>query len=168
MTENPEQLKELLDSFLDPRSADKALEDIQQGLNLLSTFPDPTPAPQRIALLKREIHLRARKIRRFRRIFRWIGWSACAAAVVVVILFQTPLFRTAPLALRPGSEISCPAPWKIDTEPLLSGFMAHSEEVRSEMYKSYPDLYDADMPNPIEALEQELKMLASSDDFWKG
>lgn len=165
MPENPEKLNELLGSFLDPESALKAIEDMDRGLDLLQTHPAPTPDPERIAAIKRDIQSRIGRIRRRRPISVWIGWSACAAAVLLAITLVLPFLRPSRIPLRQGVEIGNLSPWKLDAEPLLSGIQDNSEDIHNELLKTNSDF---DSSNPIETLEQELKMLASTDDFWKG
>ncbi|NLH16053.1 MAG: hypothetical protein GX455_05710 [Phycisphaerae bacterium] len=165
MTENPEKMKELLGSFLDPESALKAVEDMDRGLDLLQSHPAPAPDPERIAAIKRDIQSRIGCIRRRQPISVWIGWSACAAAVLLVVAHYSPFFRPSRIPLKQGVEIVNLTPWTIDTEPLLSGIPSNSEDIHNDSLKTNSDF---DSPNPIETLEQELKMLASTDDFWKG
>ena len=152
MPENPEQLKALLGSFLDPESAGKAAEDISSGLDLLRTHPAPAPSPERIASIKRDLQSRLVQARPSHRIPAWIGWTACAAAVLLGISLLTLPYWPQTLPTQQVTDVVDPAQWKIDTDPVLSG----------------PDQYNSDAPDPIEKLQQELKLMASTDDFWKG
>jgi hypothetical protein len=166
--ENPEQLKALLGSFLDPESAGKAAEDIAGGLDLLRTHPAPAPRPERVASIKRDLRPRVGQARPSRRIPAWIGWTACAAAVLLAMTLLTltygPLFRPT----QQVTEAVDPAQWKIDTDPVLSGMTKELEGELEEILSRNPDQYYLDAPDSIDKLERELQMMASSDDFWKG
>lgn len=168
MPENPEQLKALLGSFLDPESADKAAEDINYGLDLLRTHPAPTPHPERIVSIKRDLHLRIRQARPSRKIFAWIGWTACAAAVLLAMTLLALTYWPQFPPTQQVTEAVDPAQWKIDIDPVLSGMARELEEELDTILTNNPDQDCLDTPDTIDKLERELKMMASSDDFWKG
>lgn len=169
MPENPEQLKALLGSFLDPQSAEQAAEDIDRGLDLLRRHPAPAPDPEHIASIKRDLQLRIGQARPARKFTAWVGWTASAAAVLLAITLLTLTYWW-PLS-RPTQQITDvvdPAQWKIDTDPFLSGTAKELEGELEGILTIHPDQYNVDAPDPIEKLQRELKMMASTDDFWKG
>lgn len=169
MPENPEQLKALLDSFLYPESAGKAAEDIDRGLDLLRTHPAPAPHPERIASIKRDLQNRlAAQTRSSRRIPAWIGWTTCAAALVLATTLLTLTYGPQFHPTQQVTEAVDPAQWKIDIDPVLSGMTKELEGELETILTIHPDQYNSDAPDPIEKLQQELKLMASTDDFWKG
>lgn len=167
MPENPEQLKALLGSFLDPESADKAAEDIQRGLDLLVTHPAPAPRPEQIAAIKRDLRLRLTQARRADRIPAWIGWTACGAAVLLATTLLTLPYWPQTRPNQQVAEAVEPAQWGID-DPILSGMEREVGGDLDTILIINPDQYYLDAPDSIEKFERELKMMASTDDFWKG
>jgi hypothetical protein len=168
VSENPEQLKALLGSFLDPESAGKAVEDIGRGLDLLRTYPAPAPSPERIASIKRDLHSRLAQARPPRRILAWIGWTATAAAVVLAMTLLALTYWPKTLPTQQVTDVVDPVQWKIDNDPVLSGMERELEGELETILTIHPDQYNSDAPDPIEKLQQELKLMASTDDFWKG
>jgi hypothetical protein len=166
--ENPEQLKSLLGSFLDPESAKKAAEDIGRGLDLFRTHPAPAPCPERIASIKRDLHSRLAQARPPRRILTWIGWTATAAAVLLAITLLTLTYGPQFHPTQQVTEAVNPAQWNIDIPPVLSGMERELVGELNTILTINPDQYYSDSPDPIENLQQELKLMASTDDFWKG
>lgn len=168
MPENPEQLKALLGSFLDPQSAEKAAEDIDRGLDLLRRHPAPAPNPEHIASIKRDLQLRIGPARPARKFTAWIGWTASAAAVLLAITLLTLTYWPQTRPTQQITDVVDPSQWKIDTDPFLSGMTKELEGKLEEALKIHPDQYNLDAPDPIEKIQRELKMMASTDDFWKG
>jgi hypothetical protein len=166
--ENPEQLKALLGSFMDPESAGKAAEDIGRGLDLLRTHPAPAPSPERIASIKRDIQSRLVQGRPPHRILGWIGWTATAAAVLLGISLLTLAYWPKTLPLQQVTDVVNPAQWKIDIDPVLSGIEKELVSELDTILTINPDQINSDSPDPIETIQQELIMMASTDDFWKG
>lgn len=168
MPENPEQLKALLDSFLDPESAGKAAEDLDRGLDLLRALPVPTPCPERITAIKRDLQNRLAAQRSSGRIPAWIGWTACSAALVLAMTLLTLTYGPHFHPTQQVTRAVDPAQWKIDTDPVLSGMERELEGELETILTIHPDQYNSDAPDPIEKLQRELKLMASTDDFWKG
>jgi len=87
---NPAQdnLKELLQQFLDAPAADAAGRDIQAGDELLRAHPAPAPEGRILFAIKAQMAATARRRHRIVRLFR--GAMATAAAVIVLVLVGLP------------------------------------------------------------------------------
>jgi hypothetical protein len=165
--ETPEQLKKLLESVLDPETVDQAGREMECGLDLLRDNPVPGPDPARIAALKLLVQSKAaRHSKTHRRI--WIGWAVSAAAVFLAVGAWVAPWGIQWYASRPTASIHTLNPWKLDSDPTLRQLARELGEVLDENLSINPEHRDIDAPETIELAEQQLKMLATSDDFWKG
>jgi hypothetical protein len=169
VVEKPEQLKQLLQTFLESVPMSEAMDDIELGMKCVGTHPAPLPGSDTIEAIKSTIRKRIR-IHRTRTLASRIGWMSSVAAVLVAGVFflrgywSPPSIEPEPVAVT----VNPPSVWKIDSDPILSGLRSDLEEVLDETLSVSPDQYYIDSPTTIEQIEKELQLMASNEDFWKG
>lgn len=170
-TPDKENLKELLGRFMDAAEVDEAARDIDQGDELLRTFPAPQPDEEVIADVKAMMSAVVRRRHRItlhRRIF------AAAAAAAIVIASATALKY---LDRQPGGQttkqIAFMIPdriWEstdITTDDAdIAVLTAEITSVENELYGV--ELSDDTITGSTSADELEMELIGIGSNFWKG
>jgi len=168
---NDEELKELFGKFLNSQEADRAVEDVLKGEQILSEHPAPEPADELIAGIKAEI---AEAVHgRRENVLRKVVYKALAVAAAVIILaaISTQLFeedngtpeRTYVASLIPWSV------WEGDDitadDADLATLVAEVEEIEQDLAVLQLGEDAGNGRNAVAELETELIEIESN--FWK-
>jgi hypothetical protein len=171
-SQNEENLKELFERFANAEQAEKHVEDIQKGEQILRDYPAPAPDDMLIANIKAEIAMRlpARKAYVFRR--KVYKAAAVAAAVVILAVVSARLFEKSdvvpqrvvyasliPRVIWEGDDIAAD-----DVD--LAIFTAEVEQIQDEISALQ---FGEDGGNGDSTFaELEMELIEISSDFWKG
>ncbi len=166
MVEKNEQVQYLVDIYLDSESSSDVLHDMEQGMSCLQDHPVLPPSPETIQAIKHQICIRLK--RKTRAIPSRLAWIPAIAAVFLVGTLLFLSYWPKESIEFAGGTIENPPVWTIDSDPFLSDLKNDLEEVLDETLRVSPDRYYLDSPGPIEQIEKELQMMASTEDFWKG
>ncbi len=124
MDTNKENLRELIEKFMDSRNAQIYLDDIEAGERILRKYPAPKPDDMLLANIKANIALHIIPQRTVT--FRKRVYEAIAVAASIIII--------AAISLQSINETPNITPPKIDTARLLpSGFWTNENPVISEL-----------------------------------
>ena len=170
--QNEENLKDLFEKFFDPEQAERAVEDIRKGEQILGEHPAPKPNDELIAGVKSEIAeaLLYRKATTFRR----IAYKAVAVAAVFIILavVSVKLFEKGngePERLITASIIP-KAVWESDDiaadDADLAALTAEIEQIEGEAMALRLGENGGNGSSAVTELEMEL--IEINSDFWKG
>jgi len=157
----------LFERFGDSRQAREAVDDIEQGEELLRRWPAPEPSEELLARIKTE--MAGRFVRSGRRHVRWFASRAAgiAAAFVIIASVWTGLNRE-PGVAKAGSLIPT-AIWESDNIAVddlrLASFTAEVERIENEL-KSL--LLDENAGDQSVIDEAELELIDIQGEFWKG
>ena len=171
--QNQENLKELLEKFLDTNNVQKYAEDIQKAKEILCEHPAPEPNDMLIANIKAEIAMRLPVRRTY--VFKHIAYKALsiAAAVIFITAIGLGLFDNG--AREPGpvqyASIIPAAIWESDDiaadDADLVIFNTEIEQIEDELRALQFGEDDSNGDSTITELEMELVDINNSD-FWKG
>ncbi len=168
---NNENMKELLEKFMDAEQAENCLEDVQKAEKILREHPAPEPDSMLIANIKAEIAMRLPARRTYT--FKQIAYKAIRIAAAVIILsaiglrlFETdsPQSRTItyasviPTAIWEGNDITT------DDEDLAI-FTTEIEQIEEELLALQLGEDSGNGDRSVSELEMEL--VAINSDFWK-
>ena len=164
MVDKNEKLEDVLSGFLDEQEANRAAEDIRLGDGILRDNIPPVPGEKLLNDIKMQISEKLAS-RRISPVVRWARRSVSAAAAIIIIGLATAVFFPG----NGGEEaFAGPVGWweneKIKTmdaemDDVLDRLIAISQE---EYY-----IDDSEMDFDETELE-EIEMVATNDDFWKG
>jgi hypothetical protein len=170
--ENKENLKELFGTFLAAQQAEKAVEEIKQGEDILRDNPAIEPDDRLISTIKTEIaaKLRYQKTNTLSRIV--LKAAAVAALFAVMAVVSTRLFQKE----TGGTEKSIQAailPQKVWENGTDSSEDSELGILTAEVEQISKDLMaltlGADTTNGSEYLtEIEMELIKIDSDFWKG
>lgn len=160
MPDKNDNLEQLFGGFLNEVEAREAAADIRLGDGLLSEYPAPRPDGGILQEIKAEV---GRSLATGRRRVYWVRRALAVAAVIVV---------ASVLLLWPGGGTT---PVYADTAGLwddaaIAGLRAEMDAVLDTMISIETDEYgfDEGAGDFAEAELEELEMVATNDDFWKG
>ncbi len=169
---NGENLKELFEKFVGGEQAERAVEDIRKGEQILHEHPAPEPDGELIANIKAEIA--AGLLRKKRNAFRRIVYKtvAVAAGFILLVAIGVELFekgRGEPERVATGSIIS-KAVWEsdrlADDNADLATLIAEIEQIESDLLAVQ---LGENGGNDHEAVtELEMELIDINTDFWKG
>lgn len=171
--QNEENLKELFEKFLDAKEAERCIDDVQKGEQILREYPAPEPDDMLIANIKAEIamHLPARRTY----LFEHIAYKlACAAATIMILtgiglkLFdgggitsdRAQYASIIPTAIWESDDLSAD-----DTD--LAIYTTEIEQIEEELLALQSGDYSGNGERSVTELEIELIEIDNSD-FWKG
>jgi hypothetical protein len=167
---NDENLKELFERFMGVEQAEKSLEDIRKGEQILREHPAPEPGDMLVADIKAEIAMRlpARRTYTLRKTAYWI--AGAAAAVVLVSVIGLSLFDEKERLSEPPAEglMLTTKVWVgddiITDDQELANYAIEIEQIEQEL-RSLQSGEGAESGDSISELEMEL--VAINNDFWK-
>ncbi len=164
MYDKNDNLEELLGGLLDEAEARAAAADIRRGDLLLSEYPAPQPDAPLLEEIKAKVGDSLGAAAAARRRVYWIRRAVAVAAAVIVI--------ASVLLLWPGGGTT---PVYADTTGLwddaaIADLRAEMDAVLDTMITLEADEYgfDEGAGDFAEAELEELEMVATNDDFWKG
>ena len=168
MSDKNENLKEILSRFLDAGDAAGAAEDIAQGDRLFQQHPAPKPDAQLLEQIN--VQIAAKLASRPTTGVRWMRRSAVAAVAVVFVSLAAVLMSPS----RPPLEV--PGGWWDEHEPTVKSastgksLSAEMDDLLEQIITiSREEYYFEDEGSVFDETEiEEIEMIATSDDFWKG
>ena len=167
MTENNENLNELLSRFLDERRTHEAAEDIRAGEKLLASFSAPACDQAVINSIKEqiEVHLEARKKQKLVRSM-FCRVAACAVIIVLAIagvkFFPEPKHEQATVG-KAGPDFIWDDGSGTGSDKQLA---AQIDEIQASMLAIR--LGENGVKDGTLLTELEVEMSEINGDFWKG
>ncbi len=170
MTENYENLDELLSRFLDKHQIHEADEDIRLGEELLASFGGPAPDKAVIDGIKTQIEVHLR-VRRKRRLVRSMFYRVAVAAVIVVLAIAGARFFTQPERKATGVASAAYASiWDDENGPAgdeqLAALTTEIDEIEASMLAIR--LGEDGAGGDTLLTDLEVEMTEINGDFWKG
>jgi hypothetical protein len=170
MTENTENLDELLSRFLDEHESHVAAEDIRLGENLLASFSVPAPDAAVIEAIKVQIELRLRAQQK-QRFIRSMAQKIAVAAIIIVVAMAGLKFLVEPgPEVGDVSKVSQEFIWEDESEPAgdeqLAVLTAQIDEVEADMLAIR--LGENGGESNLLLTDLEMEMIEINGDFWKG
>jgi hypothetical protein len=168
--QNKENLKELLERFVDSRQARQAAEDIDKGDTILGLYPAPQPSAELIAGIKADVQ--AALLHRRGRTIRYAVYKAVAVAAIVVVVgaITLSLFKRPPDTGRTTAGISkASSVWASEytgDDDEVSLLTAEVNQIASELVAVR---LDEGLGNGNGAAgDLEMELIETNGDFWKG
>ena len=170
MTENYENLDEILSRFLDKHQIHEAAEDIRLGEELLASFGGPAPDKAVIDGIKTQIEVHLR-VRRKRRLVRSMFYRVAVAAVIVVLAKSGARFFTQPERKATGVASAAYASiWDDENGPAgdeqLAALTTEIDEIEASMLAIR--LGEDGAGGDTLLTDLEVEMTEINGDFWKG
>lgn len=165
MYDKNDNLEELLGGFLDKAEARAAAADIRRGDLLLSEYPAPQPDTRLLEEIKAKVGDSLAVAAAGRRQAKWIGRAVAVAAAVIVI---ASVLLLSPRGQSPGTAVAgTDGLWD---DAAITSLRAEIDAVLDTMISISADEYgfDEGAGDFAEAELDELEMVATNDDFWKG
>jgi len=167
-----ENLNELFEKFLDAEEAEKAVEDIRKGEEILREQPTPEPDGEVIAGIKAEI---ARELlRRKTRVTKRVVYKGAAVAAVFFALavVSVEIFERGEAEQRKVVKASVLPSVLWETENIaaddaeLATLTAAIEEIENDALAL--ELGENGGNGRIDLAELEMELMEIDSDFWKG
>ena len=158
---NQENLKKLFEQFMDPEQAQKHIEDIEKGEQLLREHPAPEPDDMLLANIKAEIalHILPRRAAVYKRIA--YRAAAVAAAIIVIVAIGTSfLEKPDDMGSKPGKIYASVFPWDHHDSAVYN---TRLEQIESDLQTL--ELGDEDTDNDSTVTELELESIEIAGDF---
>jgi hypothetical protein len=160
---NVENLRELLEQFMDPEQARVHLEDIERGEQILREHPAPKPDDMLLANIKAEIalHVLPHRTTALRKIAFRV--AAVAAVTIVLAAVWTSLFKppSIPETQQPVQYASV-FPWDHHDSAV---FNTKLEQIENDLQAI--EMGDEDTDNDSAITELEITVTEYAGDFWK-
>lgn len=170
MTENNENLNELLSRFLDERQTHEAAEDIRAGEKLLASFSAPACDQDVINSIKAqiEVHLEARKRQK---LVRSMFYRVAVAAVIIVLAIAGVKFFPEPKREQATvNKVGQGFIWDDEigtgSDEQLTALTAQIDEIEASMLAIRLDENGTEGGMILTDLEMEMSEI--NGDFWKG
>ncbi len=168
MTENNENIDELLSRFFDSSQMHEAAEDIRLGEELLESFSAPLPAKAVTEGIKAQIQVHLLTLRR-RRVVRSMFYRVAAVAAVFIVLaiagtryLAEPERKATNVATAAYASI-----WDDESGPeQLATLTAQVSEIEADMLAIR--LGDSGAESSSLLTDLEVEMTEINGDFWKG
>jgi predicted DNA binding protein len=164
--QNEENLKGLLERFVDAEQAQMSAEDIRRGEQILGERPGPEPSEQLIAEIKAEVGKAV--VRRKANALRRMTYKAAAVAAGLIILAAVgvKIFEQG----RDEVPIVATEIWEsrdiAADDADLATLTAEIEQIESDMLAL--QLGENGSNGNAELTELEMEVIEVSSDFWKG
>ena len=162
--QNQENLKELLEQFMNPEQARMHLEDIEQGEQILRENPAPEPDDMLLANIKAQIalHVLPHRATAYKRIAYRV--AAVAAAAIVLATVWTSLFNEHPVFEPPRPvQYASVFPWDHYDSAV---FNTELELIENDL--RILELGEEDRDSERAVTELEIEVIEIAGDFWKG
>jgi len=168
VTENNENLNELLSRFLDERQTHEAAEDIRAGEKLLASFPVPACDQAVINSIKEQIkvHLEARKRQK---LARSMFYRVAVAAVIIVLAIAGVKFSPEHQSERAtAGKTGQSFIWDDEsgTDEQLTALTDQIDEIEASMLAIRLGEKGAEGSTILTDLEMEMSEI--NGNFWKG
>jgi hypothetical protein len=174
MDTNKENLRELIEKFMDPRNAQTYLDDIEAAERILRKYPAPKPDDMLLANIKANIalHIIPKKTVTFRkRVFEAI---AVAASLIIIAAISLQSFNETPKITPPRVYVGG-LPFEgfwTHENPVISELNNVVDEIKSQIVQvamdspdySYDSIPFDQYNNEIQQLEKRLYNVESTQD----
>ena len=170
MTENNENLNELLSRFLDERQTHEAAEDIRAGEKLLASFSAPVPDQAVINSIKEQIEMRL-EARKKQKLASSMFHRVAVAAVIIVLAIAGVKFFPEPKRERVAvSKVGQDFIWDdgsgTGSDEQLAALTAQIDEIEASMLAIKLGENGGEGGTLLTDLEVEMSEI--NGDFWKG
>jgi hypothetical protein len=167
---NEENLRELLERFLERREAEQAAADIEAGERILEEYPAPAPRAGLLLEIRSEMAARLES-RGSHRLRELVYRAASVAAAVLIAAAIWNGFRNGggtnekftaglvPAALWESADIA-------NDNSRLASFTAEIEQIEEQVRALESGDYEGNGESAVTELEMELSKISA--DFWKG
>jgi hypothetical protein len=172
MKENKNELKALIEQFMDSQEAARMAEEIQEAQEMLAAMPTPRLSDQSLDALKQRVSRRLAVSVRAVRPAATIRFYLSAAAALLLATTGWVIFSNQKTAIPVELIASTAHIWEdsaaSDSNPVntlmakIEAVAGQVESVQDKTLKWFED--DSNLSTEIESLE----VIASSTDFWKG
>lgn len=164
MTENNENLNDLLSNFFDDQQRAELRNNIRLGDELFEANPAASPSAELIDSIKQRISSRL-TMRRYLLLAAKTFKITAAAVIVIFLAVNVKLF------VRTDTSILSPlvaSLWEDETRDssTISILAAEMEDVESDMLNIRLNEYNNTVGSDVDDLEEEIIELCG--DFWKG
>ena len=160
---NDENLRELLEQFMDPEQAQMHIDDIERGEQILREHPAPEPDDMLLANIKAQIglHVLPHRTTAYKRIAYRV--AAVAAAVIILATVWTSLFNEHPVRdIEQPLQYASVFPWDHHDSAV---FNTRLEQIENDLQALEFGEEDQDNNSAVTELELEIEI---ASDFWKG
>jgi len=166
VTENNENLNELLSRFLDERRTNEAAEDIRAGEKLLASFWAPAPDQAVINSIKEqiEVHLEARKKQKLARSMFYR--VAVAAVIIVLAIAGVKFFPEHQSERTTAGKTSRDFIWDDEGGNGITALTDQIDEIEASMLAIRLGEKGAEGSTILTDLEMEMSEI--NGNFWKG
>jgi hypothetical protein len=170
VTENSENLNELLSRFLDERQTHEAAEDIRAGEKLLASFSAPACDQAVINSIKEQIEVRL-EARKRQKLVRSMFYRVAVAAVIIVLAIAGVKFFPGPkreqVAVgKVGQDFIWDDESGTGSDEQLTALAAQIDEIEASMLAIRLGENGAEGGTILTDLEVEMSEI--NGDFWKG
>jgi len=170
VTENNENLNELLSRFLDERQTHEAAEDFRAGEKLLASFPVPACDQDVINGIKAQIKVRL-EARKRQKLIRSMFHRVAACAVIIVLAIAGVKFFPEPKRERvtvskAGSDFIWDDEIGTGSDEQFAALTAKIDEIQASMLAIRLDENGDEGGTILTNLEVEISEI--NGDFWKG
>lgn len=164
MFEKNEKLEDILSSFLTDEDAVQAADDIRLGDRIFRDNTPPLPSEELLNSIKMQVSAKLAS-RRISPVARWARRSVSAAAAIVIIGLATSIFFPGN-----GGEEAFAGPVGWWENEGIKTMDAEMDEVLDRLIAiSQEEYYIDDSEIDFDEMElDEIEMVATNDDFWKG
>jgi hypothetical protein len=188
---NEENLKDLFEKFTDVEQAQKYVEDIEKGEQILRVYPAPEPDDMLVANIKADIALSALSRRKSH--IRKIIFEAVsvAAALIIITAISISPFNKNPIDEVPD-QVASLFPWdntSDDTESMFQEIeqigqvltsvsnegsiennrtLMEYAELEMKLEEVNGSFWEEDFANQFDTTEYEIDQEDFISDFWKG
>lgn len=172
MKENKNELKALIEQFMDSQEAARMAEEIEEAQEMLAAMPAPRLSEQSLDAIKQRVSRRlavpARTIRPAATIRFYLSAAAALLLATVGWVMLSNQKTTLPVDLLASTAHIWEDSTTSDSDPVntlmtkIEAVAGQVESVQGKNLKWFED--DSNLSTEIESLE----VIASSTDFWKG
>jgi len=161
MPDKNDNLEQLLGGFMNEVEAHEAAADIHRGDELLSEYPAPLPNAHLLEEIKAEV---SRSLAAGRKRVYWVRRVVAVAAAVIIIASVMLLWHGG------GTTPVYPGTAGLWDDTAITNLRAEMDAVLDTMISLEADEYgfDEGAGDFAEVELEELEMVATNDDFWKG
>jgi len=170
MTENNENLNELLSRFLDERQTHEAAEDIRAGEKLLASFSVPACDQAVINSIKEQIEVRLEARKRQKLASSMFYRVAVAAVIIVLAISGVKFFPEANREQATVGKVGSGFIWDDEigtgSDEQLTALTAQIDEIEASMLTIR--LGENGVEGGMILTNLEMEMSEINGDFWKG
>lgn len=162
-----DDLRDLLERFQAPSSADSTEREIRAGERYLDTYPAPQVAPETLAAIKRRVAIQLGASRGpSRPLYRYVGAVAAAIVVALIGLFGRPTQEPSDISY---ASLIPAAIWESDDiasdDMELAYFRSELRQIETQMQAL--EAGDGDVATTGSLDDVEMELIRIDTQFWK-